>query len=64
MSVLNVACSLSPTNFFLKFPGYPSSTGLERKLKNLAKFVASGEKHSARSMQVGGVGLKSRRITS
>ena len=64
MSVIKVAGSVTPTDFFLKFPGYPSSTKVENKLKKSAKLVASDKKSKARSMQVGGVGFKSRRITS
>lgn len=45
--------SLAPNNFSLEFPGYPSSTEVERKLKEL---VRNGTSQKARSMQVCGQG--------
>ena len=47
-------CSLEPTHHCHKLPGYPSSTEVERRLKELTgtSRTAKGEKLRARSMQV------------
>ena len=47
-------CPLEPAHHCHKLPGYPSSTEVERRLKELAGTVrkVKGEKSRARSMQV------------